>query len=33
MALWEIIMSERNLDNTDNVSSMFYLQLVKDSKF
>lgn len=26
-------MSKLNLDNTDNVSSLFYLQLVKDSKF
>ena len=26
-------MSELNLDNTDNVSSLFYLQLVKESKF
>lgn len=26
-------MSELNLDKTVNVSSLFYLQLVKDSKF
>lgn len=27
------MLSELNLDNPDNVSSLFYLQLVKDSKF
>ena len=27
------MLSELNLDNPDNVLSLFYLQLVKDSKF